>query len=212
MSMATSSVVTTQHALAELGLSREQFGSLEGAVAAVFTVFARRFSHRWAPTFNDSLARSAWQFDFENVKLTPREILGGIIRVGVREWPPSTGEFIALCRDYGVPSVAAGLAEAVRARQVGFFEHAWSHPVVGAAARAIGTWGFANSSAHDLGRQWQAAWTEALEAHRMGRLVLSTTPQLTHQPISEPEYQVPRMSAAEAMQDLARWMGVEAAP
>ena len=212
MSTGISSVVTTQRALADLGLSREQFGSMDGAVAAMFTVFARRFSHRWAPTFNDSLARAAWQFDFENVGLTPREVLAGIIRVGVREWPPSTGEFIALCRDFGVPTAAAGLAEAVGARQVGFFEHPWSHPVVGAAARAIGTWGFANSTAHDLGRQWQAAYAEAIEAHRMGRLVLSTAPQLTHQPVSEPDYQVPRMSADEARRDLARWMGVEAAP
>lgn len=110
---------------------------LAHTVALLFRVFARAFGTKWRATFEDAQAPAVWERKFLSVGLSPKQVMAGIGPATNLEFPPSLGEFIALCRP-PAPSVDAALREAIA--WVPDRECTWSHPAIGATAREVGHW------------------------------------------------------------------------
>ena len=133
----------------------------------VFRTFARRYSHRWRPTFEDEKARQLWLHDLRRAKLSDLDVRRGLDKCAEEEWPPSSGEFVKFCRpelaDYGVPAFEDAYLEA-RSRWSGP-RHLrepgqWSHDLVMFAAASV-VW---SEDGHGLGPdretrpQFRHAW------------------------------------------------------
>ena len=140
---------------------------LRVAVAELFSVFQRLFGAKWKATFDDAHARPAWYAAFRAHRVAAVDVRRGMAAAAAWKWPPSSGEFIALCTGMDdAPTLRAAVAEAVQwanGRPVD-----WSHPAIGAAARDIGTWTIKQSSDHDLARVFDVAYRQMLERHRRG--------------------------------------------
>lgn len=110
-------------------------------VELLFRTFARRFGYRWRQQFEDLKARSLWMRDLRAAGLGDADLRFGLERSAELKWPPSTGEFIELCKPsleaFGLPAFEDAYLEAWRA--CGRPGHKWSHPAVGHAAAAV-TW------------------------------------------------------------------------
>lgn len=113
--------------------------ALRVAIAKLFSVFSRKYGHRWQRQFEDPKARPTWFASFRTAGVTAEMVDHGLAmlsKVGTG-WPPSDEEFIRLSRPVE-PTLEAALAEAGRwARDQ---SHEFSHPAIGAAAKSIGMW------------------------------------------------------------------------
>lgn len=105
------------------------------AVGMLFRVFGRAFGSKWRATFEDPQAPLVWERKFSSIGMSAEMVRSGIGPATDLAFPPSLGEFIALCRAEA-PHPDAALREAIRWQPDR--EFAWSHPAIGAAARDIG--------------------------------------------------------------------------
>lgn len=155
-------------AMSSAGSSQPE-AELRVAVAEMFSVFQRLFTHRWTATFNDDKARPAWFAALRAAGLTAVDVRAGMARASQLEWPPTAGEFVKLCRP-AVPSSLEALTEAATWAR-GAHDGAWSHPAVGAAARAIGSWKLRNLPERDLAALFGNTYGQMVERHHRGEIL-----------------------------------------
>lgn len=122
----------------------ENYPSAE-VIELLFRTFCRRFTSRWRDNYEDPKARELWRRDLKG--LTDFHVKRGLHLSADLQWPPSPGEFRALCQpspqDLGLPS----LDQAFREACVGVTPqrtHSWSHAAVYQAALAAGRWELLN--------------------------------------------------------------------
>lgn len=134
--MASSGVIPQSTAMspAEAGDGADE---VVQATALLFRVFARAFGAKWRATFEDRAAPAVWERKFRLAGLSAAAIRAGIGPATDLDFPPSLGEFVALCRP-SAPLLDDALRESVA--WVPDIERAWSHPAVGATARQVGHW------------------------------------------------------------------------
>lgn len=187
--------------------------ALRAEVALVSATFQRLFLHKWQASGADPKVLAVWHRAFELAGLTPAEVRVGLAKAARLDWPPSAGQFVHLCRP-PTPTIAAGFLEATRwARDPQAFGDAWSHVVVQLAAKHVGDFRLRQLDEHAARRLFTDAMQDLLARYDAGEeLSAPVQAKLTHQPVSRPMFDVPRMSAAEAIADLRRALHREPAP
>lgn len=137
-------------------------------VAKVSTTFQRLFHQRWTQAGSDPRTLAVWERAFQVARLMPEDVIRGLAKAAMLDWPPSAGEFIRLCRP-PAPDLAVALAEAGRwARDVAGHDGQWSHPAVGAAAKAVGDFRLRNMGDRELARLFGDHLATMLERHNRG--------------------------------------------
>lgn len=145
------------------------------AVAQLFVVFQRLFPNRWEKQFSDPLARGAWLVALRHAGVTAAQIHQGMAKASALGWPPSAGEFVALCRP-PVPDLARAIAEAQTwARETTV---RWSHPAIGAAALMIGSYRIRRMTAEQLEQRMGRALVDAHARYLAGE-DLTVPPELS---------------------------------
>lgn len=123
------------------------------AVAQVFRVLARAFGPRFRALAEDPNALVVWDRKFRSRGVPPAAVRAALGPATDLEWPPTLGEYLALCRP-AAPTDLAALAEAMRWRPGD--EFAWSHPAIAAAALDV-----THARLHSLDdRQLRALWAD----------------------------------------------------
>lgn len=135
------------------------------AVATLFRTFARAFGPRWTAVGADPKAPLVWERKLLASKIRPEQVLAAIGPATDLAFPPTLGEFVALARPR-LPDETAAMAEAGRWARGEAVE--WSHPVIGATARAVGSYALRNLAERDLRRLWADAWRQMAERFHAG--------------------------------------------
>ena len=142
---------------------------LRAAVGELFSVFKRKYGHRWREQFEDQHARAVWFASLRAAGVTAAAVKVGLAtlsKVGTG-WPPSDEEFIRLCLP-DAPPLAKALDEAGRWARDTTGTFVFSHPAIGAAARDVGAWSFRSKSANELRQLFDGAYRTALNLHARG--------------------------------------------
>lgn len=173
--------------------------------------FARLFGPRWRDQGSDPHTLEVWLRALELARVEPHQVRAGLAKAAMLTWPPTAGEFVALCKP-PLPSLLSAYAEAVRwARDPAAFGVTWSHDVVGAAARQCGDFRLRQLTEDQGRRLFADTLREMIARHDRGEdLAPAVQPKLEHE-ISAPGFRVPRMTAEEAMADLRRSLGLGSA-
>lgn len=135
------------------------------AVATLFRVFVRSFHGRFRALAEDPRAMHVWDRKLRSRGVRPETVLAAIGLATDREWPPTLGEFVALCRE-SVPSAATALSEAMR--WVPGHEFAWSHPAIAASAKDIGHSQLHRMRDRQLRPLWEDVYRQMLARHARG--------------------------------------------
>lgn len=181
---------------------------LATAVAQVSVVFARLFGARWREQGSDPKTLSTWERAFQHAGLRPEQIRRGLAAAALRDWPPTCGEFVALCRD-PVPPVEVAMAEAARwAHSVETHDGTWSHPAIGAAARKVGDYQLRHLDERTLRRRFEAEYREAVEAAHRGAVLDLPKRRLAHDPKPGPQSAEQKARAQALITDLAQHLGM----
>lgn len=181
---------------------------LAPVVAQVSVVFARLFGARWREQGSDPKTLRTWERAFERAGLTPDDIRRGLAAASPLGWPPTCGEFIALCRE-PVPAVEVAMAEAARwAHSVENHNGSWSHPAIGAAARKVGDYQLRHLDERTLRRRFEAEYRAALEAAYRGEKLDLPLRRLPHDPKPGPQTAEQKARASSLIADLAQHLGV----
>ena len=139
---------------------------LAKATALLFEVFAARFGAKWTRTYEDPMARRIWARDLENEGLTADDINRGLRVSRAGEWPPTVGEFIALCRpsatELGIPEPRAAYLAACRGL--------WPHAIVYHVAGQVGRYELRTRTERETWPQFEALYKRAIDDVRRGRV------------------------------------------
>lgn len=178
------------------------------AVALLFRVFARAFGAKWRSTFEDPQAPVVWERKLRSMGFDASQIRAGIGPATNLEFPPSLGEFMALCRP-SAPGLDAALREAMRWDPA--HEFAWSHPAVGATAAEVGHWRMHTSDDRQLRQLFGGIYAQMLERARRGErldipVVRAALPPEIRTPIPAGAPTPPAVAAAIA--EAARYLGI----
>lgn len=156
-------------------------------VAMLSRVFARLFGARWREQGSDPKTLQTWERAFALNGLTPAQLQRGLQACTTLAWPPTCGEFIALCFD-PVPDLHEAIAEAAAwARNLEHHDGTWSHPAVGAAARKVGDYAIRHLDERTLQRRFEREYTRAIEAHRRGEQLDVPARRLAHDTSPRPQ-------------------------
>lgn len=156
-------------------------------VAQLSMVFARLFGQKWRDQGSDPKTLRTWERAFAHAGLREEDIRRGMAAASGLPWPPSCGEFVALCRE-PVPSLEAAMAEAARwAHGVETHDGTWSHPAVGAAARKVGDFALRNHDQRSLARRFESAYRDTVAAHHRGEELDLPLKRLAHDPKPGPQ-------------------------
>lgn len=136
-------------------------------------MFRRVFGVRWRDQAEDPRSRDTWLAGLRVLRLTDDLVRNGLSKSLPLEWPPSLGEFAKLCRSGSWPDQESGMREAVRwaVAHVAVDQWDWSHAVVCAAARSVGTWNLRQMPEADLRRVWAHAYGIAAGQALRGEVV-----------------------------------------
>lgn len=187
---------------------------LQMAVAELFSVFQRKYGHRWRDRFEDPAARPTWFASLRAAGVTAAMVKRGLARLSVpgarspsnAGWPPSDEEFIELCVP-SAPTMDAALQEAqlwCRASR-----HEFSHAAIGAAAKAVGQWSLRSLDERELRRVFAAAYATALQRLARGEPLDVPIPRALPERIGTPiprGAEPPHITAQRA--ELARKLGL----
>lgn len=135
------------------------------AVATVFRTFARAFGGRWAAVGTDPKAPIVWERKLLAAKVRPEQVLAAVAPATDLAFPPTLGEFVALCRPK-LPDEVAAITEAGRWARGEAVQ--WTHPVIGATARAVGSYALRHLAERDLRRLWCDTWRQMAERFHAG--------------------------------------------
>ena len=83
---------------------------LPDQLAIVSRTFARLFGARWHQQGSDPKTLATWERALAVNGISPEQIQRGLRAATALAWPPTCGEFIALCRD-PEPTLDAAIAE-----------------------------------------------------------------------------------------------------
>lgn len=183
---------------------------LPDQLAIVSRTFARLFGARWHQQGSDPKTLATWERALAVNGISPAQIQRGLRAATALAWPPTCGEFIALCRD-PEPALDAAIAEATRwARTVETHDGAWSHPAIGAAARKVGDYALRHKDERTIERIFGAELRRALEAHYRGEQLDLPVRRLAHDTRPRPQGPDQVQRARGFIADLQRHFGVPA--